>query len=578
MNPPDSEPVVPTPVAAGDRPETQSAGQPDPQAAHVAHAQAGHHADVESAPPVTPAATGRMVTIGVMIALVLAGFWAMSFVPRRAMSKELVAEAAGDTAAPVVEVARVQRAATGGEVELPGTIQPLHDGAIYARVTGYVKKWNVDIGGEVHAGQVLAEIDAPELAQSVQQARHQLAQMRAAFGLARADVDRWKQLVADSAVSRQEYDQKLAAYESAVADTGAAAANLQRLIDMEGYTHVTAPFTGVVTARNIDIGSLITAAGATSASVPAGGAGVQAAGSMFRIAQTDTVRMYIPVPETYATSMRVGSPAQVAVGEIPGRTFTGHIVRTSHALDVESRTLLTEVDIANPGFTLLPGMYAEVHVHFPVITPPLMIPSGALVIRSEGTQVMVVDSTGPNRAAVIHLRSVQVGRDYGSSMEILSGIDDRTLVVTNPTANLADGMRVQVTVPIVDQPTAVPARGGAAIRKNSLPTGPAHNLSAIRFARGPSCRRDAGDLKKNRDANEMKKSAISTTPPRSNHAATVPNVECRCTLLARMTPAPNTHSPAMSNLHLWRCAWPVGTLAASRQTRISDSNAERTSS
>ena len=272
------------------------------------------------------------------------------------------------------------------------------------------KRWNVDIGSVVRSGEVLAEIDVPELAQQVEQARQQVAQVRATLGLARTELERWKLMVADSAVSREEYDQKQTAYDAAVANTGAAEANLQRLVDMQSFTHVTAPFAGVVTARNIDIGSLITAAGATSAPVAAGDvAGAQGPGSVFRIAQTDTVRTYISVPESYATSMRVGLPAQANVQELHGRTFTGHIVRTSHALDAGSRTLLTEVDIANPGFVLLPGMYAQVRLQFPMTSPPLVIPSTALVIRSEGTQVMVVDSTGHGNAATIHLRTVQVG-------------------------------------------------------------------------------------------------------------------------------------------------------------------------
>jgi membrane fusion protein, multidrug efflux system len=402
----------------------------------------GHHADVGSAPPVTPATTRRMVTAGIVIVAVFAVLLLSSFLPRRAVSKELAAEVAGEDAPAVVQVAAVKRAAEGGTVELPGTIQPLHESAVYARVTGYVKSWHADIGNAVHAGDVLAEIDAPELVQEVSQAEHQLAQARATLGLAKADLARWKTLVADSAVTREEFDQKQAAYDAADANTGAAAANLQRLHEMQNFMRVRAPFTGVVTARNIDIGSLITAAGATSAPVAGGDvAGQQGPGSMFRIAETDTVRTYIPVPENYATSMGVGLPAHVTVQELPGRVFTGHIVRTSHAIDAGSRTLLTEVDIANPGFLLLPGMYSNVQVQFGHSDAPLIVPAAALVIRSAGTQVIVVDTA----ASVIHLKNVVVGRDYGSRIEILSGISDGTVIVTNPNADLTEGMKVKIT-------------------------------------------------------------------------------------------------------------------------------------
>lgn len=404
-------------------------------------APAEHHADVGAAPPVTPTTTRRMVTAAGAIVVILALLLISSFLPRRATSKELEAEVLGQDAAPTVQVAAVHRAAQGGAVELPGTIQALHESAIYARVGGYVKNWSADIGNIVHAGDVLAEIDAPELAQQVTQAEHLVAQAKAATGLAQTDLARWKLLASDSAVTRQELDQKQAAYDAAVANGGAATANLQRLIETQNFAHVKAPFTGVITVRNIDIGSLITAAGATSAPVAGGDvAGAQGPGSMFRIAQTDTVRTYISVPERYSTAMSAGLTAKVTVQELPGRTFSGRIVRTSHAIDVASRTLLVEVDIANPGFVLLPGMYSDVSVQFAHSEAPLIVPATALVIRSAGTQVMVLDTA----ASVIHLKPVVVGRDYGATIEILSGITEGTVIVTDPNADLMEGMKVVV--------------------------------------------------------------------------------------------------------------------------------------
>jgi RND family efflux transporter MFP subunit len=326
---------------------------------------------------------------------------------------------------------------------LPGTIQALHESAIYARVSGYVKRWHADIGSVVHGGDVLAEIDAPELEQEVQQAQQQLAQTRAALGLARTDLARWRSLAADSAVTSQELDQKQAAYDAAMASSGAAEANLNRLAEMRRYTRVTAPFTGVVTARNVDLGALITAAGATSASLPSGGAAPEASGSLYRVAQTDTVRTYINVPESYATSITPGLKADVLVQALPGRTFEGRVVRTSRSLDVATRTLLVEVDITNPGFVLLPGMFAQVRLRFSRATPPLLIPASALVIRADGPQVVVIDSAS-GASGKARFQSVDVARDYGASVEIANGITDGATIVVNPSADLVDGETVRV--------------------------------------------------------------------------------------------------------------------------------------
>ena len=419
-----------------------------PPVEHVAH-----HTDTGAAPPVTPASTRRVVTIAAGAGVLLVALFVAATLPRRAVTRDIAADAAAAGGPPTVTVATVRRAAAPGEFTLPGTLQALHEGVIYARVPGYVRRWYADIGALVHAGDVLAEIDAPELREQVREAQQQVAQARAALGLARADVARWRDLAADSAVTRQEYDQKQAAYAAAQASTGAAEANVRRLVEMQQFTRVTAPFTGVVTARNVDIGSLITAAGATSAPV-AGGSGDASGGassSLFRIAQTDTVRIYVPVPEGQATAIRPGQPAELDIQEAPGRRFVGHVARTARSLNAASRTLLTEVDVANPGAALLPGMYARVHLHLSGGTPPLVIPASALVVRQGGPQVMVVDAPqggtqggAQNGTTVVHLRPVQVGRDYGATLEVLDGVPDGATVVANPSAELGDGSRVRV--------------------------------------------------------------------------------------------------------------------------------------
>ena len=391
----------------------------------------------------------RRYAIGAAIALVL--LLVLTMLPRHSVSRELLADAAARDSAPTVQVTTVARAAPGSALTLPGTVQPLHESAIYARVGGYVRRWNADIGSLVRQGAVLAEIDAPELEQNVQQARSQVQMNQAALQLAKTDLARWTSLERDSAVTSQELDQKRAAYASAEANTAAAEANLRRLVETRGFTRIVAPFTGVdhgaQRRRRLadQRGGRDERAGRRRERRPAR----RRRGSLFRISQTDTVRTYITVPATYATSIRPGLEADVDVQGLAGRHFAGRVVRTSASLDASTRTLLAEVDIPNRDFAILPGMYAQVSLHFPRVSPPIMVPASALVIRSAGPQVMVVEPANgaQNGAGTVRLRSVQVGRDYGSTVEMLDGLIDGATIVTNPNADLGDGMRVRtVTV------------------------------------------------------------------------------------------------------------------------------------
>ncbi|MEO8560524.1 MAG: efflux RND transporter periplasmic adaptor subunit [bacterium] len=401
-----------------------------------------HDAASNAAPPVAPASGARLRRLAIISAVVLLALLVITVIPRVTVHRELLADASARDSAPVVQVAHVQRATPGSVVTLPGTMQPLHESAIYARVSGYVRRWHADIGALVRQGTVLADIDAPELEQNVQQARSQAAVTRAALDLARADLARWTSLARDSAVTGQELDQKRAAFASAQANTGAADANLRRLVQTGEYTRVVAPFTGVITARNVDIGSLITVAGATSSPLTNGGPSASA-GSLFRLAQVDTVRTYVTVPATYATSVRAGLDADVEVQGIPGRKFAGRLARTSASLDAATRTLLAEIDIPNRDFAILPGMYAQVTLHFPRATPPLVIPAAALVIRSSGPQVMIVNRT-TGSTATVHLQSVSVGRDYGATIEITDGLVDGSTIVTTPNADLDEGSKIRI--------------------------------------------------------------------------------------------------------------------------------------
>jgi multidrug efflux pump subunit AcrA (membrane-fusion protein) len=333
-------------------------------------------------------------------------------------------------------------------------MEALHEAAIYARVSGYVRRWYVDLGTPVRAGQVLADIDVPELQQSVLQARAQLAQAQSALVLARANLERWRILAADSAVTVQELQIYQQAYDAAGASVRAAEAYLRGLVSTLQYTQVRAPFNGIVTARNVEYGALITAAGASSAPLTAGGsqftpASSVTAASLFRVAQTDTMRVYITVPQPYVASIRAGLPADLVVANLGNQSFRGTIVRTAGAVDPTTRTLLAEVDVPNPGRVLLPGMYTQLRITVQRVDAPLVIPSTALVTRSAGPQVIEL-IPGASGRATVHLRSVQVARDYGATLEIVSGLSDGALVATIGTQILADGQTVRIATSPTD--------------------------------------------------------------------------------------------------------------------------------
>jgi multidrug efflux pump subunit AcrA (membrane-fusion protein) len=346
-------------------------------------------------------------------------------------------------------------------------MEALHEAAIYARVSGYVRRWYADIGAPVRAGQILADIDVPELQQSVLQARAQLAQMQSALVLARSNLERYRLLAADSAVTAQEFQMMQQAYDAAGANVRAAEANLRGLISTLQYTQVRAPFAGIVVARNVENGALITAAGASSAPLTAGGsqytpATSVTAASLFRVAQTDTMRVYVSIPQPYVASISSGLPADLVIANLNNQTFRGTVVRTAGAVDPSTRTLLAEVDVPNPGRVLLPGMYAQIRITVQRVNSPLVIPSTALVSRASGPQVIEL-TPGAGGRATVHLRSVQVARDYGSTLEIVSGLTDGALVANIGTQILADGQTVRIAISKTDSTgvkAAAPAKGG----------------------------------------------------------------------------------------------------------------------
>ena len=368
---------------------------------------------------------------GVLAALLLIGI-----APRVAQQHRLTSAAtAVGVTLPSVSVTTVTRDTSPSSVSLPGALTAVQTAALYARTPGYVRRRLVDIGSRVRVGQLLADIDAPDLDQQVAQARGVLAQTQAAQQLAQANLARWRALAVDSAVTAQELDQMQAAFNEAVANSNSAEANLQRLVQLQLYERVVAPFAGVITARNVDPGALVGPAGGVSATLPAGTG--SALGSLFTIAQTDTLSVYVTVPEDYAAAVAIGKHAVVTVPALPGDTLRGRVARTAGSLDPTARTLLTEVRVANPTGVFLPGMYAQVQLALGVGSPPLRVPATALVIRDGPPQVVTV---APDSTA--HYQTVTIGRDLGSWVEVTGGLAQGMRIVINPPGDLQDGARV----------------------------------------------------------------------------------------------------------------------------------------
>jgi RND family efflux transporter MFP subunit len=358
-------------------------------------------------------------TLGVLTMLFLLGM-----LPRWRANASLL-DAARDQR-PTVSVVSTQPPEGAANLVLPGSTQAIQETAIYARTNGYVRKWYTDIGAKVEPGDLLAEIETPEIDQELNQARATAQQAVANSELARATLTRWQELVVKKVVSAQEFDEKKSALDARQADLTAAQANVARLEKLQGFQKVVAPFSGIVTARNIDNGALVSAGngGQTSA--------------LFHVAQTDTLRIYVTVPQTNARSVAPGQSAAVSFREIPEKTFDAKIVRTAGALDPASRTLLTELQVGNADGQLFPGMYAEVKFAFPQDARTLLVPGNAVTVQSDGPKVLIVDAK-----QTIRTRSVKLGRDLGDKVEILSGLNPAEPLVANPSGSLREGEEVK---------------------------------------------------------------------------------------------------------------------------------------
>jgi RND family efflux transporter MFP subunit len=409
-----------------------------------------------SARPSTRSSKRGLLAFFALIGIVVAAAVAGGILPRLARQKALVA--AAETQAeqrPAVDVATARTAPARFDLDLPGDMQPIVDSPIFARVDGYLRTRLVDYGDRVRKGQLLGEIDTPELDQQLAQARATLAQSRATLkelgaaldvananlNLAKLTVGRWRRLANGGAVARQEADQKEADFAVALAQVERAKAsiataqetvranesNLRRLEEMKAFARVTAPFDGVVTSRNVDIGTLVNSGN--------GGA----AKELFHMAQIQVLRIFVNVPQSYVASIHPGQSAELHVQELPGQVFSAKVTRIANALDVNSRAMLTVLEVANPKGILMPGMYAQVRFATTRSQPAVLVPGDTLINGREGPRVAVVD--GDHR---VHLRPIHIGRDFGSELEVVSGLSAGDLVVANPSDSVRENATVEL--------------------------------------------------------------------------------------------------------------------------------------
>ena len=364
---------------------------------------------------------GGLILIAVALGL---AFWGIS---TRAKALSVVKTETSEMAVPTVNVVSPERGLPQEEIVLPGTMQAFTDAPIYARTNGYLKRRSVDIGTQVKAGQLLAEIDTPELDQQLQQARADFATAEANARLAATTAERYRDLIKTDSVARQDLDNANGNLEARQAAVESARANMKRLEQLQAFRRIEAPFDGVITARNTDVGALIDSG--------------SNAKELFHIAQVRRLRVFVSVPQVYSRAAQPGLRAELTLKEFPGRTFTGTLARTAQAIDVASRTLLTEIDVDNPHGELLPGSYAEVHLQLPTPAATLKIPVSALIFKSEGLQVATLKG---DRVAIV---PITAGRDFGSDVEIVNGLTGSERIIANPPDSLTDGTVVRVAAP-----------------------------------------------------------------------------------------------------------------------------------
>ena len=381
---------------------------------------------------------GRAALLLVIALLIVAGIVIAGIVPRMRARAELK-ETTRDLAIPSVVVMKPKQGAPQTEIVLPGNIEAFADSPIYSRTQGYVKKWYADIGTHVKAGQLLAEIETPEVDQQLDQARADLNTAEANFKLSQTTAQRYQDLAKSDSVSKQDVDNAQGEFEARKAMLASAQSNANRLAQLQSFEKIYAPFDGVITARNIDVGHLIN----SGASAPAN--------ELFHIASVNRLRVFVSLPQQYSAYAKRGLPAGLTLQEFPGKTFKGTLARTADSIDPSSRTLLTEIDVDNSTGQLLPGAYAQVHLNIPSSAPTVLIPVTALIFRAQGLQAAVV-----NDGKHAELRTVSLGRDYGSQVEVASGIALDDNVMLSPPDSLVTGEEVRIVQPPAQAPAASP--------------------------------------------------------------------------------------------------------------------------
>jgi RND family efflux transporter MFP subunit len=370
---------------------------------------------------------GHGLIIAVIVVAVLIGALVAVGIHSRARAEETLVENTQQNSILSVAVTTPRGGAGPLEITLPANTEAYIDTPIYARTSGYLRRWYADIGTRVHQGEVLADIETPELDQQVQAAQADLATAQANLQIAQITAERWKKLLAKNAVSRQEADQATSDYSARQSALSSAQANVRRLQQLQGYEKVYAPFDGVITARNVDIGSLIQAGDSNSPGA-----------ELFHMDSIGKLRLFVPVPEVYASTVRNGERIEVTSDAAPNEKFFGTIVRDADAINISTRTLNVEVDVPNPDHKLLPGQYAFVHLPLPPSRASMTLPSNVLLFRAEGLRVGVV------RNGHVQLVPVQIGHDYGATVEITSGLTPQDKVILNPSDSLAEGEPVQI--------------------------------------------------------------------------------------------------------------------------------------
>jgi RND family efflux transporter MFP subunit len=365
--------------------------------------------------------------LGLALVTGILGLGIYSGVRTRNASDATLKRTTAEAAVQIVSVISPTASESTREILLPGTTQAFTDAPIFARTNGYVKRWYFDIGAHVKAGQLLAEIETPEVDQQLQQARADLETARANLRQAQITADRWRALLESDSVSKQETDVAVSALSAMKATVDSNIANVGRLEQLQSFEKIFAPFDGVITARNVDIGVLVNA-GSTST----------AGRELFHMTAIQTLRVFVAVPEVYSRAARPGSPATLTLDEFPGRSFQGTLVRTANAIDLASRTLLVEVDVDNPRGELLPGAYVFVHLKLPGQVATVTIPANTLLFRTEGLQVGVV------RDGRAQLVPVTIGNDHGDTVEISAGLQPSDKVIVAPSDSLTSGTRVRV--------------------------------------------------------------------------------------------------------------------------------------